>query len=62
MILAVLLIGGVQLFMGLFGEYLGRIFDEVQQKSLYIVKQQQRFESMEKDSVSLTLLLGELRY
>jgi hypothetical protein len=60
--LAVLLIGGVQLFMGLFGEYLGRIFDEVQQKSLYIVKQQQRFESMEKDSVSLTLLLGELRY
>ncbi|MBD2152684.1 hypothetical protein H6F44_21550 [Pseudanabaena sp. FACHB-1277] len=60
--MAVLLIGGVQLFMGLFGEYLGRIFDEVQQKSLYIVKQQQRFESMEKDSVSLTLLLGELRY
>lgn len=41
LILAVLFIGGVQLFtLGLFGEYIGRIFDESKQRPLYIIKEQ----------------------
>ena len=41
LILAVLFIGGVQLFtLGLFGEYIGRIFDEIKQRPLYIIQEQ----------------------
>lgn len=45
-LISVLLLGGVQLiFLGILGEYLGRIYDEVKQRPLYLISEKVGFES-----------------
>jgi len=44
---AILFIGGIQIFMlGLLGEYIGKIYDEVKKRPLYIVDEVLNLESM----------------
>jgi dolichol-phosphate mannosyltransferase len=43
--IAVMFVGGVQLmFMGVLGEYVGRIYGEVKRRPLYLVREQLGFE------------------
>jgi glycosyltransferase involved in cell wall biosynthesis len=52
--IAVLFIGGVQLvFMGVMGEYIGRIYGEVKRRPLYVVKEQLGFEPLASPPCSL---------
>ena len=47
-LVTVLFLGGVQLiFLGVLGEYLGRIYDEVKRRPLYIVAEELGFEEAE---------------
>ena len=47
-IAVILFIGGAQLVMlGVLGEYLGRVYDEVRQRPLYIVKSRKGFSDVQ---------------
>ncbi len=49
-VIAVLLLGGIQLMaIGLIGEYLGRIYDEVKRRPLYLVRNRRNFDEDETD-------------
>lgn len=49
-LVSVLFIGGIQLlFLGLIGEYVGRIYDEIKQRPLYIVQELLGFQSKSDD-------------
>jgi glycosyltransferase involved in cell wall biosynthesis len=51
-IVAVLLLGSIQLLtLGLFGAYLGRVFDEVKRRPLYVVSERAGFDGGESDRV-----------
>ena len=45
-VIAVLLLGGIQLMaIGIIGEYLARVYDEVKRRPLYLVQSKQNFDS-----------------
>jgi len=54
LLFAVLLIGGIQLLaLGMIGEYLGRIYDEVKQRPLYVVARAQNLDPEEGAAAAL---------
>jgi dolichol-phosphate mannosyltransferase len=53
LMVAVLFVGGVQLIaLGIIGEYLGRVYDEVKQRPLYLIKEQLGFEPVAQKEVA----------
>lgn len=53
LMVAVLFVGGVQLIaLGIIGEYLGRVYDEVKQRPLYLIKEQLGFEPIARKEVA----------
>src|SRR6185437_15603685 len=51
--LAILFLGGIQLVcIGLFGEYVGRIYDEVRHRPLFVIQQLHRSEDVRKPALS----------
>jgi len=53
LMVAVLFVGGVQLIaLWIIGEYLGRVYDEVQQRSLYLIKEEFGFDPIRRRAVA----------
>jgi len=51
--LAILFLGGIQLVcIGLLGEYVGRIYDEVRHRPLFVIQQLHRSEDVRKPALS----------
>ena len=52
LILSVLFLGGVQMIcIGILGEYVGRIYEEIKQRPLYVVQEMVGFEEDREDAV-----------
>ena len=60
LIVAILFLGGIQLFsIGVVGEYIARIYDEVRQRPLFVVNDYLGFEHLPKADVSVENIPGQ---
>ncbi|MBI4744684.1 MAG: glycosyltransferase family 2 protein [Actinobacteria bacterium] len=61
LIVTVLFLGGIQLItLGIVGEYIGRIYDEVKRRPLYLVAQEIGFDETKKPEVKTELVDGKV--
>ncbi|MCY0888573.1 MAG: hypothetical protein OWQ59_08985, partial [Alicyclobacillaceae bacterium] len=60
LMVVVLFLGGIQLLMlGILGEYIGRIYDEVRGRPMYIVRQTKNFEADTSETTMSSGLAGQ---